>query len=71
MQDKNYRQMGGVLKTVLDTIERVHQLGFWLEVVTLVIPGFNDSRGAVGRRPLYGLDLGGYPLACDGLSPRL
>ena len=43
MQDKNYRQLGGVLKNVLDTIRRVHQMGLWLEVVTLVIPGFNDS----------------------------
>jgi pyruvate formate lyase activating enzyme len=43
MQDKNYRQLGGVLKNVLDTIRRVHQLSLWMEVVTLVIPGFNDS----------------------------
>ncbi len=43
MQDKNYRQLGGVLKNVLDTIQNAHQLGLWVEVVTLVIPGFNDS----------------------------
>ena len=43
MQDKNYRQLGGVLKNVLDTIKRVNELGLWLEVVTLVVPGFNDS----------------------------
>ena len=43
MQDKNYRQLGGVLKNVLDTIKRVKELGIWLEVVTLVVPGFNDS----------------------------
>jgi pyruvate formate lyase activating enzyme len=43
MQDKNYRQLGGVLKNVLDTIRRVKEMGLWLEVVTLVIPGFNDS----------------------------
>ena len=43
MQDKNYRQLGGVLKNVLDTIKRVKELGLWLEVVTLVVPGFNDS----------------------------
>jgi pyruvate formate lyase activating enzyme len=43
MQDKNYRRMGGVLQNVLDTIRRVHEMGLWLEVVTLVIPGFNDS----------------------------
>ena len=43
MQDKNYRKLGGVLKNVLDTIKRVKELGLWLEVVTLVVPGFNDS----------------------------
>jgi pyruvate formate lyase activating enzyme len=43
MQDKNYRQLGGVLKNVLDTIKRVKELGFWLEIVTLIVPGFNDS----------------------------
>ena len=43
MQDKHYRQLGGVLKNVLDTIQRAHDLGLWVEVVTLVIPGFNDS----------------------------
>lgn len=43
MQDKHYRQLGGVLQNVLDTIQRAHSLGLWVEVVTLVIPGFNDS----------------------------
>jgi pyruvate formate lyase activating enzyme len=42
-QDRNYRKLGGILKNVLDTIESLHRLGFWLEIVTLVIPGFNDS----------------------------
>jgi pyruvate formate lyase activating enzyme len=43
MQDKHYRQLGGVLKNVLDSIRRAHELGLWVEVVTLVVPGFNDS----------------------------
>ncbi|NMB87343.1 MAG: AmmeMemoRadiSam system radical SAM enzyme [Chloroflexi bacterium] len=43
MQDSHYRQLGGVLQHVLDSIRKVHDLGLWLEVVTLVIPGFNDS----------------------------
>ena len=43
MQDKNYRQLGGVLQHVLDSIQRAHDLGLWVEVVTLVVPGFNDS----------------------------
>ena len=41
--DKHYRKLGGVLKNVLDTIVRLHEKGFWVEIVTLVVPGFNDS----------------------------
>lgn len=43
MQDKHYRQLGGVLQHVLDSIQLAHALGLWVEVVTLVVPGFNDS----------------------------
>ncbi len=41
--DKNYRKLGGVLQHVLDAIKMVHERGFWLEVVSLLVPGFNDS----------------------------
>ena len=43
MQDRQYRRLGGVLANVLETIRRAHDLGLWVEVVTLVVPGFNDS----------------------------
>ncbi len=43
MQDKNYRKLGGVLKNTLEGIQRAHAMGLWVEVVTLIIPGFNDS----------------------------
>lgn len=43
MNQKNYRHIGGVLDRVLDTIKMVYEMGFWLEIVTLVIPGWNDS----------------------------
>ena len=43
MNDKNYRKLGGTLKHTLDGIKRARELGLWVEVVTLVIPGFNDS----------------------------
>jgi pyruvate formate lyase activating enzyme len=43
MQDKQYRKLGGVLNNVLDTIRIARDLGLWVEVVTLVVPGFNDS----------------------------
>lgn len=41
--DRHYRSLGGTLQNVLDTIAMIHKRGIWLEVVTLVIPGFNDS----------------------------
>jgi len=41
--DRHYRKLGGLLRTVLDTIRLLHARGSWVEVVTLVIPGFNDS----------------------------
>jgi pyruvate formate lyase activating enzyme len=43
MQDKNYRKLGGVLQHTLDGIKRAHEMGLWVEIVTLTIPGFNDS----------------------------
>jgi pyruvate formate lyase activating enzyme len=43
ISDENYRKLGGRLEPILDSIRRIHQMGFWLEVVTLVVPGFNDS----------------------------
>ena len=42
-QDKNYRQLGCTLANVLESIQRIHEMGFWIELVTLVVPGFNDS----------------------------
>jgi pyruvate formate lyase activating enzyme len=41
--DRHYRQLGGRLQPILDTIRALHQMGIWLEIVTLLIPGFNDS----------------------------
>jgi pyruvate formate lyase activating enzyme len=42
---KTYLKMGGQLQPVTDSISRIHQRGIWLEVVTLIIPGLNDSEG--------------------------
>ncbi|MCA1615535.1 MAG: AmmeMemoRadiSam system radical SAM enzyme [Acidobacteria bacterium] len=49
MSDKNYRQLGGVVSNILDTIGMVHERGFWSEIVTLVVPGFNDSEDELRR----------------------
>ena len=43
--DRHYRSLGGTLANITDTIRMIHERGIWLEVVTLVIPGFNDSEG--------------------------
>jgi pyruvate formate lyase activating enzyme len=43
-RQKNYQQLGGKLDNVLDTIRRLTAMGIWVEVVTLIVPGFNDSR---------------------------
>jgi pyruvate formate lyase activating enzyme len=43
MDDGQYHKLGGRLKPVLDSIRAMHAAGFWLEVVTLIVPGFNDS----------------------------
>jgi pyruvate formate lyase activating enzyme len=47
--DRHYRQLGGRLEPILDTIRRLHAMGIWLEIVTLLIPGFNDSRDELMR----------------------
>lgn len=41
--DRNYRKLGGVLENVLQSIRLLRKMDFWLEIVTLVIPGFNDG----------------------------
>jgi pyruvate formate lyase activating enzyme len=47
--DRHYRQLGGRIEPILDTIRRLHGMGFWVEIVTLLIPGFNDSRDEITR----------------------
>jgi len=41
--DRHYRELGGRLQPILDTISWLHRSGVWVEIVTLLIPGFNDS----------------------------
>jgi pyruvate formate lyase activating enzyme len=42
-RQKTYSQVGGVLQTVLDAITSLYNRSTWVEVVTLIIPGINDS----------------------------
>lgn len=48
-EDRRYRQLGGRLQPILDTIQSLHKSGFWLEIVTLLVPGFNDSEDELTR----------------------
>jgi pyruvate formate lyase activating enzyme len=41
--DREYRKLGGVLANVLDTIRSLVARGIWVEIVTLFVPGLNDS----------------------------
>ena len=41
--DRHYRQLGGRLEPIVNTIRWLHDADVWLEIVTLLIPGFNDS----------------------------
>jgi len=47
--DRHYHELGGRIRPILDSIRRIHEMGFWLEIVTLVIPGFNDSDRELGE----------------------
>jgi pyruvate formate lyase activating enzyme len=47
--DRHYRELGGRLQPILDTIRQLHDMDIWLELVTLLIPGFNDSDDELKR----------------------
>ena len=47
--DRHYHELGGRIAPILDSIRRIHQMGLWLEIVTLLIPGFNDSADELHR----------------------
>jgi pyruvate formate lyase activating enzyme len=47
--DRHYRQLGGRLQPVLDTIHQTYEMGFWVEIVTLLVRGFNDCEDELKR----------------------
>ena len=47
--DRHYHELGGRIGPILDSIRRIHAMGLWLEIVTLLIPGFNDSPDELRR----------------------
>jgi pyruvate formate lyase activating enzyme len=46
---EQYRALGGRLDAVMATIREAKRLGYWVEIVTLVVPGFNDSASGLRR----------------------
>jgi pyruvate formate lyase activating enzyme len=47
--DRHYHDLGGRIGPILDSIRRIYQMGLWLEIVTLLIPDFNDSADELCR----------------------
>ena len=47
--DKKYKLLGGHFDDVLETIRGVKEMGMWTEIVTLVIPEYNDSDAELGQ----------------------
>ncbi|HEX4054346.1 MAG TPA: AmmeMemoRadiSam system radical SAM enzyme [Tepidisphaeraceae bacterium] len=46
---QHYRQLGGVLENVTATIGMLKERSFWVEIVTLVVPGFSDDPDELKR----------------------
>ena len=70
--EQHYHQLGGRLQPILETIRRLYEMGFWLEVLTLVIPGFNDSNDELTRLGgVSGQRVAGYSVARHCVSQRL
>jgi pyruvate formate lyase activating enzyme len=51
--DRRYHELGARLAPVLESIRQIHALGYWLEIVTLVVPGFNDSESELGEMAAF------------------
>src|SRR3954453_14794696 len=47
--DRHYRELGGRIEPILWTIRELHARGIWVEIVTLLIPGFNDGEAELER----------------------
>ncbi|MCE5263912.1 MAG: AmmeMemoRadiSam system radical SAM enzyme [Deltaproteobacteria bacterium] len=58
-RDDFYReQCGAPLQPVLDTLRRMKELGIWVEVTTLLIPGLNDGEGELRELAAFIVSLG-------------
>ena len=55
--DRHYRDLGGRLEPILDTIRWLARSGVWVEIVTLLVPGFNDGEGELRRMTAFLADV--------------
>ena len=70
--DRHYHELGGRIAPILESIRRIHDSGLWLEIVTLLIPGFNDSVDELQPpHRIPGRHLTGHSLARNRVSRRL
>ena len=66
-----YHQLGGRLEPVLNAIRTAKELGYWVEVVTLVVPAFNDDLNGIRSlaRSLAAIDPA-IPWHLNAFQPR-
>jgi pyruvate formate lyase activating enzyme len=58
-RDGFYRkQCGARLQPVLDSLKKMKELGIWVEVTTLLIPGLNDKEAELGELAAFIASLG-------------
>ncbi len=69
--EASYKKLGGRLQPVLDGIARARALGFWVEVVTLVVPGINHDQRTLAEVGGYLRDISPeIPWHLNGFVPR-
>lgn len=68
---EQYKTLGGRLEPVLAGIAEARRRGLWVEVVTLVVPGFNDDRAGLRElaKRLAGIDPD-VPWHLNAFQPR-
>jgi pyruvate formate lyase activating enzyme len=65
-----YRRLGGELGNVLESIREIVRRGIWCEVVTLVVPGLNDSDDELRRLAGFLAELSpDLPWHCTAFHP--
>ena len=52
------KQCGARLQPVLDSLKKMKELGIWVEVTTLLIPGLNDGEEELGELAAFIVSLG-------------